>query len=162
MTRSALQHAAADPTHPLGAHLGLVLAFNAGLLSLAWLTGRRKSDAERPSLLDLALVGVGSFKLSRLIVTDRVTLPIRAPFVEDVEHEAPVGTGLRRAIGELVTCPHCVAPWCTLALGTGLQLAPYPTRLICGLLGAMTLADVMHRGYSMLQSRQRAEQRHAG
>lgn len=161
MKRSALHRLVADPRHPLGAHVGLIVAFNAGLLSLAWASGRRHRWTERPSIADLALLGVGSFKLSRLLVTDRVTLPIRAPFVTDVEDEEPAGTGLRRALGELLTCPHCVAPWCTLALGAGLQFAPYPTRLVCGLLGAMTMADVMHRGYAMLTSRQQVERKAA-
>jgi Protein of unknown function (DUF1360) len=54
-----------------------------------------------------------------------------------------------------VTCPHCVGPWTALALGGGLLWAPRATRFTCALLGSMVLSDVMHRGYSILEARQR-------
>ena len=34
---------------------------------------------------DLLLLGIATYKLSRLISSDRVTSPLRAPFVEYVE-----------------------------------------------------------------------------
>jgi len=155
---TAFERAWRDPEHPLGSHLGLMAIFNAGLGALLVGATRRGVLPLRPAVSDLALLGVAAHKLSRLIATERVTSAIRAPFVEDPHHEAPVGRGLRRAMGELLTCPYCLAPWCTLALGTGLAFSPRATRYLCGLFTSMTLADVLHRGYGLLRLRhQRAD-----
>jgi hypothetical protein len=151
--QTAFERAWNDPQHPVGSHLGLIVLFNTSLATLLVLAARRGVLPPRPSLQDIALVGVASHKLSRLIATERVTTLIRAPFVDDPEHEEPVGEGLRRAMGELLTCPFCLAPWCTLALGAGLAFAPRPTRYLCGLFSAMAVADVMHRVYSRLRHR---------
>jgi hypothetical protein len=154
---SAFERTWKDPEHPVGSHLGLMAVFNAGLGALLVIAARRGVLPPRPSLQDIALLGVASHKLSRLIATERVTTVIRAPFVEDPEHEEPVGRGMRRAMGELLTCPFCVAPWCTLVLGAGLAFAPRPTRYLCGLFSAMAVADVMHRGYTRLEQRRRQQ-----
>jgi hypothetical protein len=157
---TALERAWEDPEHPVGSHLGLMTIFNVGLGAMLLAASRRGVLPPRPSLWDLALLGVAAHKLSRLVATERVTSTIRAPFVEDCENEEPVGEGLRRAMGELLTCPYCLVPWCTLALGSGLAFAPRPTRYVCGLFSAMTLADLLHRGYAVLRLwNQRAEAR---
>lgn len=157
---TAIERALEDPEHPVGSHLGLMAIFNVGLGALLLAASRRGVLPPRPAVADLALLGVAAHKLSRLVATERVTAAIRAPFVEDCEDEAPVGQGLRRALGELLTCPYCLVPWCTLALGTGLAFAPRPTRYMCGLFSAMTLADLLHRGHALLQLwNQRAEAR---
>src|SRR5437588_12563356 len=79
--------------------------------------GRRRIP-ERFALGDLALLALGTHKLSRLITRDRVTRPLRAPFTEVDEEDPPVelseratGTGLRRAVGELLSCPYCLDQW---------------------------------------------------
>lgn len=152
---TTLEHAWQDPRNPLGSHLGLVLAFNVGLGLMVLAAERRGLLPERLAGWDLGLLGAGTYKLSSLVATDLVTSALRAPFVvEEGDEEKPAGRGLRRALGELLTCPHCVAPWAALLLGTGMAFAPRPTRFVCGLFSAMTLADVMHRGYSLLRSRQ--------
>ena len=59
----------------------------ASLLLVAHSSGRRLPD--RIASSDLMLLGVATYKLSRLISSDRVTSPLRAPFTEYV---APAGT----------------------------------------------------------------------
>jgi hypothetical protein len=142
----------------------LMAIFNVSLGALLLAASRRGVLPRRPAVGDLALLGVAAHKLSRLVATERVTAAIRAPFVEDCEEdskdEEPAGNGLRRAMGELLTCPYCLVPWCTLALGTGLAFAPRPTRYMCGLFSAMTLADLLHRGHALLKLwNERAEAR---
>src|SRR5918998_20094 len=73
---------------------------------------------ERPSTQDVVLVSIATHKLSRLIAKDAVTSPLRAPFTrytepagaaelnEEVRDE---GSALRHSIGELITCPFCLA-----------------------------------------------------
>ena len=68
-------------------------------------------------LLDLALLGIATHKLSRIVAKDRITGILRAPFVSYIRsagagevEEEPRGRGFQRGIGHLVSCPYCMAP----------------------------------------------------
>src|SRR3954451_25372422 len=86
---------------------------------------------ERPSLGDVALISVATHKLSRLISKEAVTSPLRAPFMEykrphggaEVGEEVrDQGSALRHSIGELISCPFCLAVWVSTGLTGGLVL----------------------------------------
>lgn len=136
---------------PMGSHLILMLVYN-GLLGgfLAWRARAGKGFPERIAPRDLILVGVATHKFSRLLAKDRVTAPLRAPFTEfegeggpgEVE-ESPRGTGLRRAIGELLVCPFCLAQWVATALLAGLAVGPRVTRFFCSIFAAVTISDFL-------------------
>jgi len=57
-----------------------------------------------------------------VVAKDRITGALRAPFVHckrsagagEVKEE-PRGRGLQRAVGELISCPYCMGPWCATA-----------------------------------------------
>lgn len=75
---------------------------------------------KRPPLemtpVDLALLGLATFKASRTVARDKVTSFVREPFVEgeayDGEDERPTQeTELKQALGELVTCTRCIGTW---------------------------------------------------
>jgi hypothetical protein len=93
---------------PLAAYTGLTAAFAAALAgSLAALRASGRELPERPSAADIALAGVATHKLTRLLAKDRVTSFLRAPFARYQEpaghgelEEAAHGTGLRLAVGE--------------------------------------------------------------
>ncbi|MFE2437691.1 DUF1360 domain-containing protein, partial [Streptomyces sp. NPDC059409] len=64
----------------------------------------------------MALLGTATFKASRLLTKDKVTSFLRAPFTSregegsaNEVMDAGRGTGLRRAIGDLVSCPFCTS-----------------------------------------------------
>jgi hypothetical protein len=113
-----------------------------------------------PTAADIVLLGLASHKLSRLVARERVTTPLRAPFVEG-EQEEPAGKGLQRALGELLTCPYCVSPWITLGLGAGLVYRPVATRFVSSLFASLVVSDVLHHGYSILRATQKRTQRRA-
>ena len=128
------------------------------LVSTAVLTGvamREQRLPRRFGVLDVALLGVATHKLSRLLAKDRITGILRAPFVNymrsagagEVEEE-PRGRGIQRGIGTLISCPYCMGPWCATALGFGLLFAPRVGRFFVGILTAVTLSDFLHRGYA--------------
>src|SRR4051794_1441826 len=80
-------------------------------LAVAQRTGRELPERMAPA--DLLLVGVAAHKLSRLVSKDKVTSPLRAPFTELEEPGGPSeleerarGSGIRKAIGELLICPY--------------------------------------------------------
>lgn len=125
--------------------------------SVAVLTGMAIEKDRLPrrfSLLDLALLGIATHKLSRIVAKDRITGILRAPFVNyicgagagEVEEE-PRGRGIQRGIGHLVSCPYCMAPWCATALAFGLVFAPRVTRFFAGILASVATSDFLHRAY---------------
>lgn len=126
----------------IGLFLGLFGAF------AAWARGRRKPLDLRP--LDVAMLGLATYRAGRLAAYDRVTAPLREPFTETKpdaygagENVEAEGTGPRKAIGELISCPDCVAVWAAALLVYGLQAAPGPTRLLLTILAAAGLAELL-------------------
>ncbi|MEH7380578.1 DUF1360 domain-containing protein [Bacillus sp. JJ1533] len=75
------------------------------------------------SWFDFFIIALASFRLTRLLVYDKITKFIRRPFHEEFEEELPngtveyyiqiKGTGLRRWLGELLTCYWCTGIWCS-------------------------------------------------
>lgn len=103
------------------------------------------------SLRDMALLSVATQRISRLITKDAVTSPVRAPFTRfagpgspgEVNEEVRA-TGAGHAVGELLTCPFCMAQWVGTALVGGLVVAPRTTRLVASVFAVASLADALH------------------
>ena len=118
--KSALETGYTKKDLPLRDYAALVGLFNA-TLALFLVSRKRSPLPERIALSDLLLLGLAAQKISRVVTKDRVTSPLRAPFAKyegsagagEVEEE-PRGTGLRKAIGELITCPYCLGTWSPL------------------------------------------------
>jgi uncharacterized protein DUF1360 len=133
----------------------------AGFLA-AW--SRRRGLPDSVPLRDVLLVGIATHKLSRTITRDRVTAPVRAPFTKiagpgphgEVTEKAR-GRGLRRAIGDLLTCPYCTGPWVAGALVCGLVAAPRTTRLVASVFSAVALSDFLHLAYQAASDRAKAQ-----
>jgi hypothetical protein len=142
---------------PLGPYLALAGIFNLGFA--AFLVAAQRADRPLPDRLsarDVALLGVASFKLSRLISRDQVTAFLRAPFVtykgpaaaSEIEEE-PRGEGWQRALGNLLTCPYCVAQWVSAGFAYGFILAPRTTRFAAGVFSAYALSDFVGFAYEI-------------
>ena len=133
------------------------------LASAAVLTGIAVEQHRLPrkfGLLDLALLGIATHKLSRIVAKDRITGILRAPFVSYIRssgagevEEDPRGRGFQRGIGHLISCPYCMAPWCATALSFGLLFAPRVTRFFAGILVSVTASDFLHRAYARNETR---------
>jgi Protein of unknown function (DUF1360) len=87
-----------------------------------------------------------------------VTSALRHPFTSyqgeagpgEVE-EAAKGSGLRRAIGELLVCPYCIGMWIAAAFTAGLVVAPRPTRWLAAMLSALFGSDILQIAYKNLE-----------
>lgn len=109
---------------------------------------RTRRLPEHVAVSDLALLGIATYQLSRTLTRDRVMTFLRRPFAEEqgpagrgeVKSE-PLGAGLRRAIGELLICPFCMAQWVAGAALVGLCVAPRTTRLAASVLAVRTVAE---------------------
>jgi hypothetical protein len=141
---------------PLGGYLLLMAAYGATALGLSGLVrADGRGLPERIGAADLALIGVATHKCARLLAKDPVTSPLRAPFTTfkgtsgpaELQEE-PRGSGLRKAVGELIVCPFCVGQWVATGFVFGLALRPRATRLVASLFAALTVADFLQFAYA--------------
>ncbi|MFI9808717.1 DUF1360 domain-containing protein [Streptomyces sp. NPDC052301] len=144
---------------PLGGYAALASVFAAGAGTFALVARRRgvRLPQEVPPW-DVALLGAATYKTARVLTRDKITSFVRAPFTRrSGEGEAsevmdePRGSGLRRAIGDLVACPFCTSAWTAGALVCSYAAAPRLTRLVCGGFAALTVADWLHYAWTWTQ-----------
>lgn len=139
---------------PLAGYATLLGAWTAiyGGLLVAAQRGDRLPERIPPA--DIALLGVATHKLTRILTKDWVTAPLRAPFVRyggsagggEVKEEVR-GRGLRKAIGDLLTCPWCTGPWVAGALLAGFVSRPRATRVLAAGFSAVAVSDFLHHAY---------------
>jgi len=133
-----------------------------GALTLAVVLSTRERAREDPiSGPELLPLAAATFALSKVIAREKIGSWMREPFVEqNGADRRPVGHGLRRAMGELVTCTRCVGAWSALGL-VGLRLAsPESGRIVTNVLAASAGNDWLQAGFKRLTaSANQAEQR---
>ncbi len=157
--RSERGQYAGDADRPLGGYLATMTAYAAvvgALAAAARVTGREVPDGLPAK--DIALSALATHKLSRLLAKDPVTSPLRAPFTSyegtsgpSELHEEVRGSGARKTVGELVTCPFCTGLWVATAFTAGLVYLPRTTRLAAGTLAALAGSDLLQYAYAWLQ-----------
>jgi hypothetical protein len=140
---------------PIRSYAVLISVFStlAGAFAL-WFRSSGRELPDRMETQDLLLLTVASHKASRLISKDRVTTPIRAPFARfegeggpgEVSERAR-GTGIRRAIGELLICPYCLGMWTSAGFTAGLLVAPRFTRWVAAVLTSFFGSELLQIAY---------------
>jgi Protein of unknown function (DUF1360) len=139
---------------PHNAYAAIMGTFVAGIAGAGLLARALGRDPQEHRPIDLAILGMATFKAARTIARDEVTSFIREPFVEGEAHEGgeePVHSGdLRQAIGELVTCSRCVGTWAAAGLTTTQVLAPRFGRLLAWTLAAAGTNDFLQAGFAAL------------
>lgn len=138
----------ADAQQERATYVSLMGLF-AALFAAFSLTGRNEKSLELTPL-DLTLLSLATYRGGRLIAYDKVTEPLRSAFASAEPDSSgagetvnPKGSGARRAIGELISCPTCVGTWMAAGLVYGLRLAPVPTRVMLAILSATGAAEVI-------------------
>lgn len=157
-----------DEQPPYRAYAAIVGTFLTGLGAVTGLAAMRKQPPQEYKAIDLALLGLATFKASRTVARDKVTSFVRDPFVEgeayDGEDEKPTQDGeMKRAIGELVTCTRCIGTWLGAALASLTILTPRIGRLLTTILAAGAVNDWLLGGFSALTAKaNELEQRTGG
>ena len=125
--------------------VGLFGAF-VGLMSRFELWGQAQLQ-----FIDWILLGFATLRLGRLISYDLVMQPLRSPFTQTVADASgsgdtvkPKGFGIRRAIGEMLSCPICTGTWAAAFLIYALYLFPGPTRVFLVMTAAIGLAEILN------------------
>ena len=113
--------------------------FWAGLLAAAARAGRERRDGPT-TVADVVALGIAGAKIGKVVAEDRVTVSLRRPFADGPAAVQPKGEGLTRAVGELVTCSHCVSLWAAGALASAQLARPRETRVVARVFAAYALA----------------------
>ena len=130
------------------------------VVATAAIVARRKHVPlpDRISPQDLALIAVATHKLSRTIAKDAVTSPLRAPFTQYKEaagagelNEEVTAEGWAHGIGELLSCPFCLAQWVATGFVGGLVVAPRATRLVASVFAARAGSDMLQWAYTAVE-----------
>ena len=146
---------------PLGGDLGAMGVYFA--LVAAGAAAVRASRRELPAkvpLGDAVLLTVATFRLARRIAKDPVTAPVRAPFTAfqgpsghaEIAEEVREHGGVKHAVGELLTCPFCMAQWVGTAFVFGYVTAPRATRLAALTMTTVAGSDVLQFLYDAIQN----------
>src|SRR4051812_12438914 len=150
---------AAGEDRPLGGYALLLATYATVVVMLVALVRRRRAPLPlRPPLRDLIMAAVATHKLSRMIAKDSVLATVRAPFTRYQEpagagevNEEVRGTGARHAVGELITCPFCLAQWVATGFPFGMILAPRATRQVAALMCCVAASDALQFAYAKLE-----------
>lgn len=136
------------------AYAALEAGYLAGLAGVVALARRRERDGSGAvPLRELPVLAMATFGLADVLAREKISTWLREPFVlEGSDHKPvePEGTGMRRAVGELITCPRCVGTWSALllvALRTGSPAAGRATANVLAL-GAVNV--VLQGGFRLL------------
>ena len=146
---------------PLGADLGAMGVYLS--LVTAGAAAVRASGRELPDRIplgDAVLLTLATFRLARRIAKDPVTAPVRAPFTTfqgpsghaEVAEEVREHGGVKHAVGELLTCPFCLAQWVGTGFVFGYATAPRATRLAALTMTTVAGSDVLQFVYDAIQN----------
>jgi hypothetical protein len=93
-----------------------------------------RTEKMKIDLLNFIILGLACFRLTRLIVFDKITEFIRHPFFDEIEEERedgsmevyylPKRTPIKKFIGELLSCYWCTGVWTSALVIAGYLFLP--------------------------------------
>jgi hypothetical protein len=145
-----------DPRDRISGYAGAMTVFGGSWAVFTALVSR--GDRPLPDsyrLTDLLVGGVATHKFTRILSKTGVTTPLRAPFTV---YEGEAGHGEvderpreghpQHTIGELLTCPFCLAPWVGSAYVAALALAPRAARTWAAAFTVVATSDLMQHAHA--------------
>jgi len=118
----------------------------------------RGSLPKRIRAADILLLGIATHKLARIVSRDFATIPLRFAFTRYEKNvgagevkETARGSGLRRAVGDLLSCQFCTGPWIASTLTALLIARPRVARTVSSVLAMVTVSDFLHHVYAYMK-----------
>ncbi|MBV9169540.1 MAG: DUF1360 domain-containing protein [Chloroflexi bacterium] len=150
------------------AKLTLMSLFLGVLATFAGRVVKREHDVMLKPF-DLLMLGLTSFRIGRMIAFEGVAAPLREPFTDTRPDGSGAGqtvvasgTGVRRVVGELMSCPICLGTWVAAGLVYGLHLMPRPTRVLMAVMSTTGVAELVYSVTEVLDWNARASRRQCG
>jgi hypothetical protein len=136
----------------------ITVVYTTLFIVIASLVRRSVKHVEKPTGSEIFLLGLATYRLSRLISHDRVTQYLRLPFVEtgkgteqiEGTQEEPKGEGLQLAIGQLLTCTYCSSVWAATFNSALYFLFPRTGRLFLFSMAGSGLAEILDPLFPLL------------
>jgi hypothetical protein len=129
---------------------GIFLAGFALFVSWRLSTGQGL-DAFHMTTSDLVLLVFATLRMGRMLAYDLIMEPLRAPFTQTVpdgtgagDSVEPKGRGMRRALGQLISCPICAGTWSAGLLVLAMYAWPGPARILITVMGVIGAAEVLN------------------
>ena len=145
------------PRERIPSYLGALVLFGSAWAAVGHLATRHGTSV-RFSLLDVVVGGVATHKFARIVSKAGVTTPLRAPFTH---YEGEAGSGEvnerprdehpQHTIGELLTCPFCLAPWVATGYTGALMLEPRLARAWAAAFSVVAVSDFLQHAYSRVR-----------
>lgn len=158
--RIAAEYETGPEQRPIGGYLRAMATYG-GLVSGLSVAGRARGIRlpERVPLEDIALLGVATFRGSRILAKSAVASPLRAPFTEfagtagpgEVQEEV-TADGHLHAVGELLTCPFCLGQWIATILVAAYLAEPRRTRWVAATFATAAASDALQLAYARLDN----------
>lgn len=146
--------------HRIQGYVGVMSVFGslvAGAMAIG--RGQGRSLPASYDVSDLVVGAIATHKFARLVTKDGVTTPIRAPFTHfegeagSAEvNESPRKEPARHVIGEMLTCPFCVAPWIATGYVGALTFAPRLARAWAAVFSVVGGADFLQHAYGHVRT----------
>jgi len=144
---------------PLGGYVSTMSTYaaltGAAALVTRWRGVRLPSSVP---VADVALLGVATYRISRLLTKEAIASPLRARYTRYVDRsgpgelqEEPRGSGRAHAIGELVTCPFCMAQWVATGLVFAYLWHPRLTRWGAATMSAVAASNLLQFVHSRVE-----------
>jgi hypothetical protein len=141
-----------------GAYSFITVVYLVFFTLLASLVRRTKGTTKEVAGADIFLLGLATYRLSRLISYDRVTQYLRFPFIEpgkgaeqiEGTREEPKGQGLQHAIGQLLTCAYCSSVWAGTFNSAIYLLSPRVGRLFLLSMASSGLSEILDPIFPLL------------
>jgi hypothetical protein len=122
-----------------------------GTLLGAVLVAARDKGEEPVRPAEVLPLGLATFAMAKLVAKEKVDAWMREPFLEErPDGRHPRGTGVRYAIGEMLTCTRCVGVWSALALTALRVTRPREARVVNAVLGASAVNDAAQAAFTWL------------
>jgi len=149
--RDGLNGALANPPTEPQDYAALNAVFAVLLAGAALAARERAREGDPLTRHDLAVSGLATFALAKVIARERIGSWVREPFVEEEGgRRRPRGRRLRHAVGELVTCTRCVGAWSALGLVTLRVTSPATGRVVNDVLAVSALNDWLQASFKLL------------
>ncbi|MCW2956799.1 MAG: hypothetical protein JWO69_1668 [Thermoleophilia bacterium] len=125
-----------------------------------------RRGTKEPHAVELEEAVLATFFITRLVAREKIGSVVREPFVKpapgtdpaDAHGEAkePAGTGVRYAIGELLTCTRCLGPWAAALITSGQVIAPRQARVATRVLALAGANNLLHALFAWITARANA------
>ena len=142
---------------PYGSYALLAATYSGALVAAGGLARLLGREPYTNTALDVAVLAAANFKAARTISRERVGSFLREPLIEGDastgEDETPAGDGLKRALGELVTCTRCIGTWTAAGLTSAQLVAPRFGRMLTWSLAASAANDFLQAGFTALTAK---------